>query len=76
MTQWEYRVERLGAPLKEGDIQTGKLEELDESLRKKIENLTSAPEHDLTPFGADGWELVLTSPDAGSIVWIFRRQVR
>jgi hypothetical protein len=80
MTEWEYRVERLGAPPREGDM--GKLEELDASIRKKIENVLSPPDGadpsttvDLSRFGPDGWELVSTFSDAGSIVWVFRRQV-
>jgi hypothetical protein len=80
MTEWEYRVERLGAPPTKGDM--GKFEELDETIQRKIVNVLSSPvgaDHsttgDLSRFGPDGWELVSTFPDAGSIVWVFRRKV-
>jgi hypothetical protein len=80
MSEWEYRVDRLGAPPMEGD--TGRLEELDESIRKEIENVLSQSDgtdldatDSLSRFGSDGWKLVSTFPDSGSIVWIFRRQV-
>jgi hypothetical protein len=75
MSQWEYRLERLGALLTDWDIK-------EKTLLRKMGSIAgtppSAPDDlsavdQLNQLGNEGWELVAIIPDDRNGVAVFKR---
>lgn len=69
MSQWEYRLERLGEILTDYEL---KMKKMLVKLGKQSDDDLSAVEQ-LNELGSDGWELVAVIPDAGGTMAVFKR---
>ena len=75
MSQWEYRLERLGALLTDWDMKQ-------KTLLRKLDSIAGAPPSaaddlsaadQLNQLGNEGWELVAIIPDDGNGVAVLKR---